>query len=88
MRAVRVHKFGGGPQDLVYEENVMQPRPKEGELLVKVYATHNILPSFMVILVDRYDNNEAHKEEIIDASKAPVLVSNNKPYIIKNLDTI
>jgi NADPH:quinone reductase-like Zn-dependent oxidoreductase len=39
MRAVRVHKFGGGPQDLVYEENVMQPRPKEGELLVKVYAT-------------------------------------------------
>jgi NADPH:quinone reductase-like Zn-dependent oxidoreductase len=39
MRAVRIHKFGGGPQDLVYEENVMQPRPKEGELLVKVYAT-------------------------------------------------
>src|ERR671911_2454614 len=39
MRAVRVHKFGGGPQDLVYEENVMQPHPKEGELLVKVYAT-------------------------------------------------
>ena len=48
----------------------------------------NILPSFMVILVDKYDNNEAHKEEIIDASKAPVAVSNNKPYIIKNLDTI
>jgi NADPH:quinone reductase-like Zn-dependent oxidoreductase len=39
MRAVRIHKFGGGPQDLVYEENVMQPHPKEGELLVKVYAT-------------------------------------------------
>jgi NADPH:quinone reductase-like Zn-dependent oxidoreductase len=39
MRAVRIHKFGGGPQDLVYEENVMQPDPKEGELLVKVYAT-------------------------------------------------
>ena len=39
MKAVRIHKFGGGPQDLVYEENVMQPRPKEGELLVKVYAT-------------------------------------------------
>src|ERR671914_534945 len=39
MRAVRIHKFGGGPQDLVYEENVMQPRPEEGELLVKVYAT-------------------------------------------------
>ncbi|HET6640974.1 MAG TPA: NADP-dependent oxidoreductase [Nitrososphaeraceae archaeon] len=39
MRAVRIHKFGGGPQDLVYEENVMQPRPKEGELLVKVYAS-------------------------------------------------
>lgn len=39
MRAVRVHKFGGGPQDLVYEEDVMQPRPKEGEILVKVYAT-------------------------------------------------
>jgi len=39
MSAVRIHKFGGGPQDLVYEENVMQPHPKEGELLVKVYAT-------------------------------------------------
>jgi NADPH:quinone reductase-like Zn-dependent oxidoreductase len=39
MKAVRIHKFGGEPQDLVYEENVMQPRPKEGELLVKVYAT-------------------------------------------------
>ena len=39
MRAVRIHKFGGGPQDLVYEENVMQPYPKEGELSVKVYAT-------------------------------------------------
>ena len=39
MRAVRVHKFGGGPQDLVYEEDVMQPHPKEGEILFKVYAT-------------------------------------------------
>jgi NADPH:quinone reductase-like Zn-dependent oxidoreductase len=39
MRAVRIHKFGDGPQDLVYEENVMQPRPKVGEVLVKVYAT-------------------------------------------------
>src|ERR671910_1706529 len=39
MRAVRVHKYGGGPQDLVYEEDVMQPHPKEGEILVKVYAT-------------------------------------------------
>ena len=42
----------------------------------------------MVILVDKYDNDEAHKEEIIDASKAPVLASNSKLYIIKNLDTI
>ena len=48
----------------------------------------NIFPSFMVILVNKYDNDEAHKEEIIDASKAPVLASNNKAYIIKNLDTI
>ena len=39
MRAIRIHKFGGGPQDLVYEENVIQPHPKEGEILVKVYAT-------------------------------------------------
>ena len=39
MRAVRIHKFGGGPQDLVYEEDVMQPHHKEGEILVKVYAT-------------------------------------------------
>ena len=39
MRAVRIHKFGGGPQDLVYEEDVMQPHPKEEEILVKVYAT-------------------------------------------------
>jgi len=39
MRAVRIHKFGGGPQDLVYEEDVMQPHPKEGEILIKVYAT-------------------------------------------------
>ena len=39
MKAVRLHKFGGGPQDLVYEEDVVQPHPKEGEVLVKVYAT-------------------------------------------------
>ena len=40
MKAVRIHKFGGGPQDLVYEEDVMPPPlPKEGEVLVKVYAT-------------------------------------------------
>ena len=39
MKAVRLHKFGGGPQDLVYEEDVMQPHPKEGEVLVKVHAT-------------------------------------------------
>jgi NADPH:quinone reductase-like Zn-dependent oxidoreductase len=40
MKAVRIHKFGGGPQDLVYEEDVMPPpHPKEGEVLVKVYAT-------------------------------------------------
>ena len=42
----------------------------------------------MVMLVNKYDNNEAHREEIIDASKAPVPTSNNKVYIIKNLDTI
>ena len=39
MRAVRIHKFGGGPQDLVHEEDVVQPHPKEEEVLVKVYAT-------------------------------------------------
>jgi NADPH:quinone reductase-like Zn-dependent oxidoreductase len=39
MNAVRVHRFGGGPQDLVYEEDVMQPHPKKGEVLVKVYST-------------------------------------------------
>ena len=39
MNAVRIHKFGSGPQDLVYEEDVMQPHPEEGEVLVKVYAT-------------------------------------------------
>jgi NADPH:quinone reductase-like Zn-dependent oxidoreductase len=39
MKAVRLHKFGGGPQDLVYEEDVVQPHPKEEEVLVKVYAT-------------------------------------------------
>ena len=42
----------------------------------------------MITLVDKYDNDEAHREEIIDASNAPVLISNNKPYIIKNLDMI
>jgi hypothetical protein len=42
----------------------------------------------MITLVDKYDNDEEHREEIIDASKAPVLISNNKPYIIKNLDMI
>jgi hypothetical protein len=25
MKAVRVHKYGGGPTDLVYEEDIMQP---------------------------------------------------------------
>jgi NADPH:quinone reductase-like Zn-dependent oxidoreductase len=40
MKAVRIHKFGGGSQDLVYEEDVMPPpHPKEGEVLVKIYAT-------------------------------------------------
>jgi NADPH:quinone reductase-like Zn-dependent oxidoreductase len=39
MNAVRIHKLGGGPQDLVYEEGVMRPHPKEREVLVKVYAT-------------------------------------------------
>ena len=42
----------------------------------------------MVTLVDKYDNDEAHREEIIEAPKAPILTSNNKPYIIKNLDMI
>jgi NADPH:quinone reductase-like Zn-dependent oxidoreductase len=39
VRAIRIHKLGGGPQDLVYEEDVMQAHPEEGEVLVKVYAT-------------------------------------------------
>lgn len=40
MKAVRVHKYGGGPKDLVYEEDIMQPsHPREGEVLVRVYAT-------------------------------------------------
>jgi NADPH:quinone reductase-like Zn-dependent oxidoreductase len=40
MKAVRVHKYGGGPKDLVYEEDIMQPPyPKESEVLVRVYAT-------------------------------------------------
>lgn len=38
MNAVRIYKYGGGPKDLVYEEDIMQPHPKEGEVLVKVYA--------------------------------------------------
>ena len=38
MKAVRIHKFGSGPQDLVYEEAVMEPHPKEREVLVKNYA--------------------------------------------------
>ena len=42
----------------------------------------------MITLVDKYDNDEAHREDIIDASKAPVLTPNNKPYIIRNLDMI
>ena len=39
MKAVRVHKYGGGPKDLVYEDIMQPPHPKEGEVLVKVYAT-------------------------------------------------
>jgi NADPH:quinone reductase-like Zn-dependent oxidoreductase len=40
MKAVRIHKFGGGPKDLAYEEDVMPPpHPKEGEVLIRVYAT-------------------------------------------------
>ncbi len=39
MKAVRIHKHRGGPQDLVYEEDVSRPHPKEGEVLVKVCAT-------------------------------------------------
>jgi NADPH:quinone reductase-like Zn-dependent oxidoreductase len=39
MKAVRIHKHRGGPQDLVYEEDVARPPPKEGEVLVKVCAT-------------------------------------------------
>jgi NADPH:quinone reductase-like Zn-dependent oxidoreductase len=38
MNAVRIHKFRGGPQDLVYED-VPRPIPKDGEILVKVRAT-------------------------------------------------
>ncbi len=46
MRAVRIHKFGGGPQDLVYEEDVMQPHPKEGEILRPV----GLKPRFVFLL--------------------------------------
>ena len=36
MNAVRIHKFGGGPQDLVYEEDVMQPHiPKKEKFWLK-----------------------------------------------------
>lgn len=38
MKSVRIHKFGGGLQDLVYEEDITRPHPMEGEVLVKVYA--------------------------------------------------
>ena len=37
MKAVRIHKFGGG-QELIYED-VCLPRSGEDEVLVKVYAT-------------------------------------------------
>ena len=48
----------------------------------------NILPIFIVTFVVKYDKDEAHTDEIIDASKAPVFNSNSRPYIITNLDTI
>ncbi len=35
MKAVRIHKFGG-PEVLVYEEEVPQPRPAKGQVLIKV----------------------------------------------------
>jgi NADPH:quinone reductase-like Zn-dependent oxidoreductase len=38
MKAVRIHKFGGGAQDLEYEEDLAQPHPMSEEVLVKVYA--------------------------------------------------
>jgi NADPH:quinone reductase-like Zn-dependent oxidoreductase len=59
---VHIHKFGSGPQDLVYEEDVMlPPHPTEGEVLIRVYATgvtrneivwiwHNPDISFPIIL--------------------------------------
>ena len=39
MKAVRIHKYEGGPHDLIYEEDVTQPHAMEGEVLIKVYAT-------------------------------------------------
>ena len=37
--AVRIHKYGSRPKDLVYKKDIMQSHPKEGEVLVNVYAT-------------------------------------------------
>jgi len=54
MRAVRIHKLGGGPQDLINEENVMQLHPIEGEVLVKVYAT-GVTPNEIVWIWDHPD---------------------------------
>jgi NADPH:quinone reductase-like Zn-dependent oxidoreductase len=39
MKAVRIHKYEGGPHDLIYEEDVAQPHAMGGEVLIKVYAT-------------------------------------------------
>jgi hypothetical protein len=39
MKAVRIHKYEGGPHDLIYEEDVTQPHAMGGEVLIKVYAT-------------------------------------------------
>ena len=38
MKAVRIHKCGGWPQNLIYED-VCLPCPDEDEVIVKVYAT-------------------------------------------------
>lgn len=44
MKAVRVHKYGGGPKDLVYEEDIMQPpHPKEGEALATGVTPNEIV---------------------------------------------
>ena len=37
MKAVRVYDYGGGKKQLVYED-VPQPRPRDDEVLVRVYA--------------------------------------------------